>query len=289
MNESDILDPVRDPEESETVEAKASYPAHQSSQGFQAPEGYVLVEKAMYEFLLAQVQAAKTPALTEKRQAFDREIYLTVLRPMHLGDIKTQLNPGETVAWIPRKSITVRGMENHTLTSFLAIWNKQDPRSPKYDPKFPPVFAIDPECEEDLVKALGPVPNRIMTRAPETEEDRIAREERRGDAARKKANIGIENAGEIHTAPQPKISDGLPPSGSEERKALIHATSMERLNTAGRKAAGIELEQETPESFPVESRQHNQRVVATIPGLPADSGEVIDPEAGRPRARKTRR
>src|SRR4051812_15919960 len=104
---------------------------------YQPPEGYVLLEQRMYDKLMELVYGDD-----KKLGRKVKTIYLKILRPYYLGDIKTQLNPGEIVDWVPRESLVIRGSRSTSLGSFLTIWNRQDPRSPRYDPDFPPIFDV---------------------------------------------------------------------------------------------------------------------------------------------------
>lgn len=171
------------------------------------PSGYVLVEERVYNLLLSGQSGAQE---RERAHIKDKTIYLEVLVPMHIGDIRTQINPGETIQWIPNKSVTIRGKVSNTLGSFLAIWNKQDPRSPRYDRNYNPVFRV--KNPEDLETVLGPA-RRVVTRPLERDEDRIAREEGRNATRHHAPGLNIQQPPgrgqrqadlDLRSAPQPR-------------------------------------------------------------------------------------
>lgn len=190
------------------MSAPSQIPSPQSNSSYIPPPGYVLVEERAYNLLISGQTGAQE---RERAHVKDKTIYLEVLVPMHIGDIRTQINPGETIQWIPNKSITIRGKVSNTLGSFLAIWNKQDQRSPRYDRLYNPVFRV--KNPEDLESVLGPV-RRGVSRV-ERDEDRIAREEGRNPTRQRAQGINIQsppaprgqrNASnmDLHQAPQPQ-------------------------------------------------------------------------------------
>jgi len=244
-----------------------------------APEGYVLVPKDVYDLLLKQATPKEDSA--KARKPIETTIYLQVLQAIHLGDIKTQVNPDEIVEWIPRRSITIRGKINSELGSFLSVFNKQSPGHSRYDPAFPPVFVVSPESQEDFAKVLGY--GNITGRAAAgglSEKDRIQGEETLSPRSKKvKVAAGLE----FDTTPQPTAEDlqefdddyqarlhgELPPRGSAERKEMIHKGNIERMNAPGQKVAGLNSGDGADlsvEDFPVQQNtQSDQRVVAQVP------------------------
>lgn len=270
------LDAGKDPQLEPTA------PTHPNS--FTPPPGYVLLPQAVYDMLVRQAEGTGQGG---PRAATDKIIHLRVLRPVQLGDIKTQLNPEEEIEWVPRKSVTVRGKENHILGSFLCYWNRQDPRSFKYDPHFSPVFdIINPETLDEV---LGPAPQKRNVRRPIDEETaRIRREEGKGDATARHTSEPVQGLKMTHG---PVASSDLPPPGSPERKALIHGQSIERQNVAQRRTAGLGNEEpESVEDFKVTTGRQDQRVIGMIDGPSAEAEPITEKEvAADARRRKTRR
>ena len=277
---------MSDTKQDNTTEESA-VPAQQVL-GFQPPAGYVLVPQAIYDMMMAQMknptpnypQALEAP---QSKKSNEKPIYLRVLRPIHLGDIKTQVNPEEIVEWVPRRSITIRGKLNTELGSFLSAFNKQLKGSRSYDPSFPPVFEVQPESQDDFDAAIGLATSKAR---PVTESDRIKAEER-GRSTRRGTEVEVSPGVRIGTMPQPTqhdideieqnltdrtYGDNLPPRGSQARREMIHNTSIEKANSAGQRTAQRNEDFATPDQIPVQNSVSDQRTVAGIDGPPADEG-----------------
>lgn len=145
---------------------------------FTPPPGYVLVPEGVYNMMINQAQTpvvVQTPTKEEKTP-----LLLSVLRQMHLGDIKTNIGPGDQISFVPQESITIRGRKYHNLDSFLSVWNKQNPDSPRYKPQFAPVFSLD-NPQDYLIyhpaSFRGPQAQAVATPAPVEDQQRISQEE----------------------------------------------------------------------------------------------------------------
>jgi hypothetical protein len=277
---------VVDDAQNQRNEESAPVPPPTPEYSFQPPPGYILLPEQVYQLLVKSAEQHRPP-LTEDRptraaKKSDRTVYLRVRRPIHLGDIKTQINPGEVVEFIPHKSVTIRGKVSNELGSFLGCFNKQWPGSPSYDPRYDPVFDIDDESMIYLETILGG--SQFRGPRPRTERQRIEEEERYS-ATRYRTDAGIEGA-RFSTTPQPTARqynevefgddyDELPPRGSQARKELIHNMSIEQLNAPGRRGTGMEnYDVGNVASIPTTGYASDQRTVARVPGRPADDGNA---------------
>ena len=237
---------------------------NENSVGIQPPQGYVLVEAKMYEKLLELAYGGPS---SKKNSS---PVYLRVLKPYHLGDIKTQINPGEIIDWVPRESITIRGDRNTVLGSFLNLWNKQDPRSSRFDADFDPVFEV--QNVEVLESYLGPFTSsvRVSNKSKiSEEEERIKSEELRGDAATTDSNAGVANL---------KVK-------TTSKKDTINKMSPERMVVSNKKVHGIE-DVESPNDFQLTTKVQDHRVVASIPGPSAEAQEISAKETDMKKSRR---
>lgn len=209
---------------------------------YQVPPGYVLVPEAIYQMLL---EKSKTPPVQVSK---DREVFVKMLRPLHLGDIKTQVSPNEIIKWIPFKSITIRGTEHTKLGSFLAIWNKTWSGSPQYSSDYPQYFEVqNPDVLSEALKGFVP-------EFKETEEVRISREESKDGAKNLEKRAAEER--------------------SVERKRQIERSSPERLMNSKVASSAMD-DTRTVEDFKVtQGVDDSQRVVATINGPTAEAEEL---------------
>ena len=174
--------------------------AQAESKNFNVPDGYVLVPKDIYDLLMNSNRSPQKSDVVVKKA-----IHLRVIRPLHLGDIRTQLSPGEVVSWIPYESITIRGRKHDTLGSFLSVWNKQDSTSPTYEETHPRFFEVEnPEVYDEIFQ------NRKTRARTKTEIQRLRQEEKTDDPTVSNARVeGVE------------FGEEMPPRGSQERKEAI--------------------------------------------------------------------
>jgi len=247
--------------------AQPTSPAEAKSTNVSVPEGYTLIPTDMYNRLmdkeLPTAQGAKETEIP---------IYITMLKPLHFGDIKAQVSPDETITVVFSSYIKIRGRKFNELGSFMNIWNKTYPKSQRYDPKHPKYFEV--ENPEDLEKALGQHSHRRRKQPTPalSEEQRIQSEEAsrsRTPTQENAAADGIE-------------MDGLPPRGSQARKDLIASRPVERVSAGKTAAAAIETDENMGvEDFTTSVTTDDQRVVATIDGPTAEAVELAPIQAAR--------
>jgi hypothetical protein len=261
MSGQEIHDSERVVSESQVPPSPPSPPATPSYSSFSPPPGYVLVPQDMYDLMKARlsspVQDVTPPSPTSRKLTQAPLINLQVLRPCQLGDIRTQINPGETISWIPNKSITIRGRVHDKLDSFLTAWNQQTPGNPYYNPKFDKLFKINDDSIDDAIAFLSIPDPRLRT--PVSDAQRIRREEQGGYSLRRHAAVDGVTMGDEE--------DDLPPRGSEDRKRLMVEAC---LNRRDRYDTGEVQEDTSPQVNNSQIRVNSVGSVARIPGPPAD-------------------
>jgi len=245
---------------------------------FQVPAGYVLVPQDAYDLLVANSRGPN-------RGGPEIPLYLRVLKPLHIGDIKAQVSPGEVIEWIPYKSLTIRGRKFNQLGSFLSVWNKTFPgtetiKNPHYNAKHPKFFEV--ENPEDLDKAFGRRTFSGSAASMVSEEDRIIAEQSvRSSPENRDATASNARADGV------TFAEGLPPRGSEARKQLIANSPVERLSAGRTAAAAIEQDENmSVEDFEVSVQTDDQRTVATIDGPTAEAEELAPITAKREKVRR---
>jgi hypothetical protein len=254
------------PGQTETVTQETKERVANIQYTMQPPPGYVLIPEKLYQMLLREKEAAaETPNSSKKPSKKETVFHLRVLRPMHLGDIKTNINPGEKVSYVPTKSITIRGRKHDDLGSFLNIWNSQWPGSPRYNPGFEPVFEVDPDQKAELEALIGGPRSTTRRSYISGEQERINREESRHSRGNTREAARSEG---VQFEDDESDYDMLPPSGSDARKDLITQACLGQRKRPGHEQDVVE----TVDSFATTRNVQDYRVVAKIPGRKGDEG-----------------
>lgn len=246
----------------------------------QIPKGYKLIPEETYDFLMQFARGQRTIMMQDQQSQKSTQpkelptIMLRVLRPIHLGDVRTQINPNEIVEWIPNRSITIRGKKHEELGSFMSVWVQQWPGSVRYNPKYSPVFEVEPDCMQDLINTIGP-PRRGSPVRGGGEAARIKREEESGRGpGRRRTAAEIEHidmSGVEDDSYEEDLDEPTPAMGSEERRNLIIDACL------GVRERGEGSEPEETSDFDLVRRSTDYKTVGRVPGPPADEAKRQTP------------
>jgi hypothetical protein len=256
---------------------------------YKAPRGYVLVEESQYRNLLKaqetlmnlslrgpQTTSRSSERNSERESPPNEVIKLRMLRQMWLGDINTNLTPGDEIEFSPGNYIKVGGELHRKMKSFLAAFKIQ--YGPKVDEEVyqNPFFEIlNPDICPDPHRVFGQT--SISKSRFNTEEARIAYEEKSGDSARKRVNVpgDVHDQLQMRTAPSPRVDIE---QANRSKAQIIHgmtADAIERPQGSNVGSQNEDSEPQTVEDFQITSRMAGGgKTVSAIPGPPADEGRA---------------
>jgi hypothetical protein len=212
------------------------------------PEGYVLVERSQYEFMMEMIRNKGNQRYGEKDDQFPH-YNLKVLKRVFLGDINIQLSEDQKVVFAPGEYLKIDGEKHKTYKSFLTIF-KSDFRTRKGN--IGTYFEIlNPmECP-DIHEMLTPV--------------KEVKKEQVSEAATKEQET-VEHFGR-------KVPANKPEGMSDAQWIIknLDGNSIDRPKGSMTNVANSGAVK-TVDQFEVTTSRQSGQFVAKVPGKPADQG-----------------